>query len=215
MNTIEDCYNSFIKTYDSNNKMLRDSTVLYQQGIEFEGHIFSKEMYDAIVEHCFMQIYLAWEIFLENSFILYLNAGIDLQGNSYVRYGVPTNKEHAYDMVRGTKNYPDWTNIGDVKYLANIYFENYGPYLIIENIPIEFADIKTIRNRISHISEKSVKSFHTLLSKTIIQSTNVGVGDFLMTFKDFGQTYFTYYIEFLKDCVEAIYNKRIIHEDAD
>lgn len=210
MNTIEECYNKFIEIYDSSNKMLCDSTILYQNGIEFEGHCFSKKMYDAIVEHCYMEIYLAWENFLENSFILYLNAGVDLQGNSYVRYGIPTDKEHAYNMIRGTKNYPDWTNISDVKYLANIYFENYGPYSIIENIPIEFADIKTIRNRISHISEKSIKSFGKLLSKTIIQSTNIGVGDFLMTFKDSRQTYYTYYTEFLKDCVEAICNKRII-----
>lgn len=209
MNNIEECYNTFRKIYDDYNDMLRDSTILYQNNVEYEGHIFSKKIYNAIVEHCFMQIFLAWEQFLENSFILYLNASADLQGNTYVRYGFPKNKDHAYNMIKGTKNYPDWTNINDVKCLANIYFENGGPYYIIDNIPVEFNDIKVIRNRISHISEKSVKSFERLLAKTIMQTTNVGVGDFLMKFKNNSQTYFSFYMEFLKEYVEMVCNKDI------
>ena len=209
MNTIEECYNNFKQIYDCYNEMLSDSTILYQQNIEFDGHTFSKKIYDAIVEHCFMQIFLAWENFLENSFILYLNANADLQGNTYVRYGIPKDSEHAYNMIKGTKNYPDWTNINEVKCLAKIYFENGGPYSIIESIPIEFEDIKVIRNRISHVSEKSIKAFDRLLAKTIMQTTNVGIGDFLMMFKNNGQTYFSYYMDFLKCYVEAICNKSI------
>lgn len=209
MNTIEACYNNFKQIYDDYNEILCDSTILYQQNIAFEGHAFSKKIYDAIVEHCYMQIFLAWEKFLESSFILYLNAGADLQGNTYIRYGIPKDREHAYNMIKGTKNYPDWTNINDVRCLAKIYFENGGPYSIIENIPVEFEDIKIIRNRISHVSEKSIKAFERLLAKTIMQTINVGVGDFLMMFKDADQTYFSYYMEFLKGYVEAICNKSI------
>lgn len=209
MNTIEECYNGFMQIYDDYNEMLSDSTILYQQNVGYEGHTFSKKIYNAIVEHCFMQIFLAWENFLENSFILYLNAGADLQGDTYVRYGIPKDNEHAYNMLKGTKNYPDWTNINDVKCLAKIYFENGGPYSIIENVPVEFEDIKNIRNRISHVSEKSKKAFERLLAKTIVQTTNVSVGDFLMMFKDNRQTYFSYYMDHLKEYVEAICNKSI------
>lgn len=209
MNTIEECYNDFIQIYDGCNGMLSDSTILYQQNVEYNGHVFSKNIYDAIIEHCFMQIFLAWEKFLETSFILYLNASTDLQNKVYVRYGIPQNNEHAYNMIKGTKNYPDWTNINDVKCLAKIYFENSGPYSIIQNTPVEFEDIKIIRNRISHVSEKSKKAFERLLAKTIVQTTNVSVGDFLMMFKNSSQTYFSYYMDFLKGYVEAICNKTI------
>lgn len=209
MNTIEECYNGFMKIYNDYNEMLSDSTILYQQNVECDGHFFSKKIYDAIVEHCFIQIFLAWEKFLENSFILYLNAKADLQGNIYVRYGTPKDNEHAYNMIKGTKNYPDWTNINDVKYLAEIYFENGGPFSIIENMPVEFEDIKNIRNRISHDSEKSAKAFERVLVKTITQTTNVSVSDFLMRFKNNNQTYFSYYMDYLKGYVEAICNKRI------
>lgn len=209
MNTIEECYNGFMKIYNDYNEMLSDSTILYQQNVEYDGHFFSKKIYDAIVEHCFIQIFLAWEKFLENSFILYLNAKADLQGNIYVRYGTPKDNEHAYNMIKGTKNYPDWTNINDVKYLAEIYFENGGPFSIIENMPVEFEDIKNIRNRISHDSEKSAKAFERVLVKTITQTTNVSVSDFLMRFKNNNQTYFSYYMDYLKGYVEAICNKRI------
>lgn len=209
MNTIEECYNGFVKIYDDYNEMLSDSTILYQQNIGYDGHFFSKKIYDAIVEHCFIQIFLAWENFLENSFILYLNAKADLQGRVYVRYGTPKDNEHAYNMIKGTKNYPDWTNLNDVKYLAKIYFENGGPFSILENMPVEFDDIKNIRNRISHNSEKSTKAFERVLIKTIMQTTNVSVGDFLMMFKDNSQTYFSYYMDYLKGYVEAICNKSI------
>lgn len=206
---IEECYNDFMKIYDDYNEMLSESTILYQQNVEYEGHVFSKKIYDALVEHCFMQIFLAWEKFLENSFVLYLNGKTDLQGNIYKRYGIPKDNEHAYNMIKGTKKYPDWTNINDVKCLAKIYFENGGPYSIIENISVEFDDIKNIRNRISHVSEKSIKAFERVLSKTIIQTTNVYVADFLMMFKDNSQTYFSYYVDFLRGYVEAICNKSI------
>lgn len=209
MNTIEECYNGFMQIYDGYNEMLSESTILYQQNVGYEGHVFSKKIYDALVEHCFMQIFLAWEKFLENSFILYLNGKTDLQGNIFVRYGIPKDNEHAYNMIKGTKNYPDWTNINDVRCLAKIYFENGGPYSIIENIPVEFDDIKNIRNRISHVSEKSIKAFERVLSKTIMQTTNVDVADFLMMFKDNSQTYFSYYMDFIKGYVEAICNKLI------
>lgn len=209
MNTIEECYNGFMKIYDDYNEIISDSTILYQHNIGYDGHFFSKKIYDAIVEHCFIQIFLAWEKFLENSFILYLNGNADFQGTNYVRYGTPKDNEHAYNMLKGTKNYPDWTNINDVKYLAKIYFENGGPFSIIENIPVEFDDIKNIRNRISHNSEKSAKAFERVLVKTIMQTTNVSVGDFLMMFKDNSQTYFSYYMDYLKGYVEAICNKSI------
>lgn len=209
VNTIEECYNDFMKVYDDCNEMLCESTVLYQQNVGYGAYVFSKRIYDALVEHCFMQIFLAWEKFLENSFIVYLNGQADLQGNLYVRYGIPSDNEHAYNMIKGTKNYPDWTNINDVRYLAKIYFENGGPYCIIENIPVEFDDIKNIRNRISHVSEKSKKAFERVLLKTIIQTTNVNVADFLMMFKNTTNTYFSYYMDFLKGYVEAICNKNI------
>lgn len=207
MSAIKGIHDNFTFTYTTCNAMLSDSTVLYQQQVEHEGHIYTNAMHNAIIEHCFMKIYLAWEILLEKSFISYLKNEPDLKGNTYVRYGFPEDDEHAYNMIKGTKNYPDWTNINDVKYLANIYFKDAGVYAILNSPMIEIEDIKNIRNRISHVSEKSVKAFHRLLAKTITQTSNIEVADFLMFFKDQTQTYFTYYTDIIKGYADAICNQ--------
>lgn len=207
MGTIQELYDEFTLKYNSLNKLLSDSTVLYQNNVQHSGIFYSKEMYSAIVEYCFMQLFLAWETFLEQSFIFYLSDAKDLKGNNYTRYGFPKDTIHAYNMIKGTKNYPDWTSLNDVICLAKIYFLSAGPYQWITSNPVDMGDIKTIRNRISHVSEKSIKAFNRLLAKTIIRTTNVSVSDFLMSFRQGNETYYTYYTDLIKSYVEAICNK--------
>lgn len=205
MTTIQSIYDDFISVYNSQHSIIADSAVLFENRVHHEECFFSVSMHNAIIEYCFIQIFLAWENFLEKSFIAYLQNAADLKGVTYSRYGAPTDNEHAYNMIKGTKNYPDWTNINDVIFLSKTYFEGAGPYYILADPPPEIEAIKTIRNRISHVSEKSAKQFDRLLANNISR-TGIGVGDYLMLFKDGRRTYFTYYGEYLKDYVDAICN---------
>ena len=66
--------------------------------------------------------------------------------------------------------------------------------------------MKTIRNRIAHVSEKSQRQFDTLLSKKIAQ-IGIAPGEYLLMFQAGKQTYFTYYAEMIRDYVEAICNQ--------
>ena len=206
MADVHSIYADFIDVYNTKTFMLVESTILLQENVSHEGHSFTLQMYNAIVENCFMQIYLAWEGFLEKSFVAYLQNAPDLQGGTYLQHATPTNDEHAYNMLKGTKSYPDWTNIDDVNYLAKTYFDLSGPYAIISSPRQELLEMKTVRNRISHVSEKSIKQFNNLLNRCIAQ-TNISPGDFLMMFKDSNTTYFTFYVDMLKDYVDAICNK--------
>lgn len=206
MATIQEIYDEFTDVFNKYCTMLSDSTILKQENVSHGGHVFSADMYNAIVEKSFMQIYLAWEHFLEKAFIAYLQNSFDLKGRNYKSYSLPVNDEHSYKMLKGTKNYPDWTNIDDVNYLSAIYFDASGPFATLLSPPPEFFELKTIRNRISHVSEKSIKSFNTLLSKNIYQ-INILPGDYLMMLKNSSHTYFTFYVELLKDYVDAICNK--------
>lgn len=206
MATIQEIYDEFTNVFSQYCRMLADSTILKQQNVSYDGHAFSDDMYGAIVEKSFMQIYLAWERFLEKAFIAYLQKASDLQGESYTTYSFPIDDEHSYKMLKGTKNYPDWTNIDEINYLSTVYFDASGPFAILLAPPPELLEIKTIRNRISHVSEKSIKSFNTLLSKRVSQ-TNILPGDYLMMFKSSSITYFTFYVDMLKDYVDAICNK--------
>jgi hypothetical protein len=206
MANIQNIYDDFMAVYNFQCSMIVDSTTLLQNNVPPNQQLFSHGMYNAIVEQSFMRIYLAWETFLEKSFIIYLQGETDLKGTVYIKFGNPKDNEHAYNMLKGTKNYPDWTNIDDVNQLAGIYFDNSGPFATLVAPPPEMLAMKTIRNRISHVSEKSLKQYNRLLMQNISQ-TNIAPGDYLMQLRSGTQTYFTFYVEMLKDYVEAICNK--------
>lgn len=206
MNTIQDIYDEFTNKYDEFNTLLSESTLLYENNVQYEGHIYSKNIHAAIVEHCFMGLFLAWENFIEKTFLSYLCGETDLKGQVYSRYSTPNDIEHAYNMVKGTKQYPDWTNLDHINILSNIYFNDSGPFILLKSSPVELQHIKTIRNKISHVSEKSTRAFNSLLASTIF-TTNISICDFLVTFKQDSDTYYSYYTNILKSYVEAICNK--------
>lgn len=207
MKTILDIYNDFDREFTNANTTLANSNFLFQNGVAHDGVIFSQDIYDAILEHCFMHIYLSWENFLEDAFILYLFDQADIKGNKYTRFAHPQDEDHAYSLLKGTKQYPDWTSIDIVNTLSNLFFDNSGPFLLLRSNPVEFQQMKTIRNKISHVSKQSTKSFNTLTNMQIA-TTNISAAAFLSTLKDHTTTtYYTYYTDLIKSYVEAICNK--------
>ena len=170
MKTILDIYNEFNQTFIETNQVLADSNFLYQNGAQHEGTVFSQKIYNQIIEHCFMRVFLAWENFLEDAFVSYLCNEEDLQGVHYNRYAEPVDEEHAYGMLKGTKQYPDWTNVNNVNILSDLFFEKSGPFNLLLSNPVEFQHMKTIRNRISHISKQSIHAFNKFTSSQIAKS---------------------------------------------
>ena len=207
MNTIFDIYNDFDTKFSKVEDVFRKSNVLYQNTANYNNVVFGKDIYDSILEHCFMCVYLSWENFLEDAFILYLLNQPDMQGNKYTRFAYPQDEDHAYELLKGTKQYPDWTSIETVNILSRLFFENSGPFKLLLNNPVEFLQMKTIRNRISHVSKQSIKAFNTLTNKQIA-TTNMNAADFLSKLKDHTTTYYSHYAGFIKYHVEEICKKQ-------
>lgn len=207
MKTILDIYTDFDTEFTKTNTILANSNFLFQNGANHDGVVFGQDIYDFILEHCFMSIYLSWENFLEDAFILYLLDQADIKGNKYTRFAHPQDEDHAYSILKGTKQYPDWTSIDTVNTLSNLFFENSGPFSLLRSNPVEFSQMKTIRNRISHVSKQSIKTFNNL-TNTQIATTNMSAAAFLSTLKDHtATTYYTHYTDIIKSYVEAICNK--------
>ena len=207
MKTILDIYNDFDVAFTNTNTTLANSIFLFQNGANHSGIVFGQDIHDSILEHCFMRIYLLWENFLEDAFISYLCDEADIQGNRYTRFAYPQDEEHAYGLLKGTKQYPDWTSIDSINTLSNLFFDNSGPFLLLRSNPVEFLQMKTIRNRISHVSKQSIKAFNKLTNAQIA-TTNMSAANFLSTLKDHTTTtYYTYYTDTIKSYVEAICNK--------
>ncbi len=207
MKTILDIYNDFDTEFININTVFANSNFLFQNGANHDGVVFEQDIYDSILEHCFMRIYLSWEIFLEDAFILYLLDQADIKGNKYTRFAYPQDEDHAYRLLKGTKQYPDWTSIDTVNTLSNLFFKNSGPFSFLCSNPVEFSQMKIIRNRISHVSKQSIKAFNKL-TNTQIATTNMSAANFLSTLKDHTTiTYYSYYTDIIKVYVEAICNK--------
>ncbi len=206
MKFISDIYNEFKMIYDEANDTLIDSIYLYQNQATVDTTVYSDKIHYYVIEHCFMRIYLAWENFVENAFKLYLCDCEDMQGNKYKKYATPVDEEHAYNLLKGTKQYPDWTNIGDINTLSNMFFDNSGPFCLLTNNPIELQQMKTIRNRISHTSEKSVRQFNTLTNSQIAM-TGLSAAEFLLQNKTVNMNFFSFYTDIIMSYVEAICNK--------
>lgn len=206
MKTILDIYNEFNQTFIETNQILADSNFLYQNGAQHDGTVFSQKIYHQIIEHCFMRVFLAWEIFLEDAFISYLCNEEDLQGVKYNRYAEPVDEEHAYGMLKGTKQYPDWTNVNNINILSDLFFENSGPFNLLLSNPVEFQHMKTIRNRISHISKQSIQAFNKFTNSQIA-TNNLTAAAFLSTIKDSNITFYSFYTDIIKSYVDAICNK--------
>ena len=94
----------------------------------------------------------------------------------------------------------------NINTLSHLFFENSGPFNLLLSNPVEFQHMKTIRNRISHISKQSIKVFNKF-TNTQIATNNLTAADFLSTLKDGNGTYYTYYTNIIKSYVEAICNK--------
>lgn len=206
MKTILDIYNEFNQTFLETNQVLADSNFLYQNGAQHDGTVFSQKIYHQIIEHCFMRVFLAWENFLEDAFISYLCNEEDLQGVKYNRYAEPVDEEHAYGMLKGTKQYPDWTNVNNINILSDLFFENSGPFNLLLSNPVEFQHMKTIRNRISHISKQSIQAFNKFTNSQIA-TNNLTAAAFLSTLKDSNITFYSFYTDIIKSYVDAICNK--------
>lgn len=66
--------------------------------------------------------------------------------------------------------------------------------------------MKTIRNRISHVSKDSKQKFNNFTNSQIA-TTNLTAADFLSTLKDNNVTFYSFYTDIVKSYVEAICNK--------
>src|SRR5450759_4504299 len=89
----------------------------------FQAARFKKEHYTQIVELAFMQSFLTWEGFLEESFILYLLGKKSPSGFSPVRHAIPTNRQHAVDLLASDTRHTDWTAADRVVRRATRFFK--------------------------------------------------------------------------------------------
>ncbi len=106
-----------------------------------------------LTEAAVLRMHIAWERFLEQSFLTYLMGERSLSGATIPTYLTPPSVEHANRVLIGTQKYVDWGNPEIVTRLAELYFPAGAPFKVpLAAIQSHLFDFRAIRNAAAHLS---------------------------------------------------------------
>jgi len=136
-----------------------------------------------IYELSFLRIFLAWEWFIENTFVSYMLGKKTDKGYSPKLYVKPLDRNHAYNFVKEGRDYADWLSPDVVIRKARLFFRDGEPYRdALMSIIGDIQDMKTLRNSIVHMSAGPREKFETLVrNKLGYVKTPTTPGEFLAT----------------------------------
>lgn len=148
------------------------------------GPLISAARRDSIVELAFLQGFLAWESFLEESFILHMLGKRPKRGKPPHRYVLPPNRKAAFGLTSDGKRFASWEVASDVANRATRFFRDGRPYTTpLRAAQVKLDEARTLRNAVAHRSETAQKNFETLARNELGGALPPGitVGGFLNT----------------------------------
>lgn len=114
----------------------------------------------------FLNLFVAWEGYLESTFTSLMIGGPTLSGTHPVRYALPPSPESAQQMLMGTNRYFDFANPELVRKMAKLYFENGYPFEPhLSALATDLADLRTMRNASAHISFTTQRALEALAQR--------------------------------------------------
>lgn len=144
---------------------------------------FSSHYAEIVTEMALLRAFLAWEGFLEESFILYLLGKRSPKGYPPRCYVSPHSRKVAELLVvPEDRPYVDWTAVGKVVDRAKRFFRDGKPYSsVLKAQQYRFDEMKTIRNAIVHSSSHSWERFKSLARRRLLGTYphNLTIGGFL------------------------------------
>ena len=123
---------------------------------------------EEIVTLAFLKLGLAWETFLEESFLKYLCGAPSVTGTNPNLIGGPFQSlTAAKAAVFGGQAYVSWARQPTIQ-RANVYFQGGGPYAnTINGIASELRSFTDIRNRIAHRSDSARTKFRNEVTQRL------------------------------------------------
>jgi len=162
-----------------------------------------------IADSAFLKIYIAWETFIESSFIQYMLGEPSILGNRIFCCVQPRDKHHAINLLIGTKQYVDWSHPEHLRTLCNLYFDPGNPFeIFISSIKTDLSDLKIIRNAAAHLTSTTQHKLDSLGTRKLRRPcNNLKVSDILFAFdpaSTANETVLTIYLNKLDICAEGI-----------
>ncbi|WP_146214424.1 hypothetical protein [Rhizobium sp. 11515TR] len=132
--------------------------------------LFTQRDREQITEAAFLNLFIAWEGFVEAAFSDFMMGDATVSGAQPAKYVSPPTREHSSKMVIHTNKYFDFSNHEAVKRLAKLYFDNGypidGP---VSSIIAELGELKSIRNACAHISTTTTAALEGLANRILGQ----------------------------------------------
>jgi hypothetical protein len=141
---------------------------------------------DLIAEVAFLQAFLSWESFLEETFVLYAWGKIPPKRRSSPKcvYPPPHSRELVEQiLVPEGKKYIEWTEVNQVTNRAERFFVDGNPYCrVMRPNQSRLENMKFIRNAIAHASSYSQQKFQELVRNELgTFPPHLTIGGFLLT----------------------------------
>lgn len=136
-----------------------------------------------MIELAFLHAYLAWEVFLEESFVLYLLGMKAPRSAAPHRFTFPPSRQHAKNWIREGRDHARW-DASNVSARAQRYFRGGKPFSsVLRKHQGVLDQSKTIRNAIAHESDEAYEKFKNLARDMLngVLPSGLTVGRFLDT----------------------------------
>lgn len=114
----------------------------------------------------FLNLFVSWETFLEESLIELMVGAPTVSGQTPVRYVSPPTVEAARRLVIGVQRYFDYGNHDNVRKIVSMYFENGYPFEPhLSAINTDLSDLRTMRNASAHITSTTQAALEGLAQR--------------------------------------------------
>ncbi|HLP66629.1 MAG TPA: hypothetical protein VK181_03825 [Rhizobium sp.] len=139
-------------------------------------NIFPQRDREQITVAAFLNMFIAWEEFIEAAFGDFMMGDVTIGGTKPVKFVSPPTRDHSVKMVIHTHRFFDFAHHDNVRKLAGLYFQGGYPFdPTLSSITAELQDLKTIRNSCAHLSSSTRRALESLAGR-IMGQPQPGIG---------------------------------------
>lgn len=114
----------------------------------------------------FLNMFIAWEGFLESAFSEYMMGEKTISGRQPIRYVFPPTADAAKGILIGTQRFFDYGNHEFVIKAARLYFKDGEPFEPhLSGIVSDLSDMRTMRNWSAHITSTTQTALEGLAQR--------------------------------------------------
>lgn len=131
-----------------------------------------------------LNLYIAWESFLESSLLMFMAGSKTLSGAAPARNVCPTDEKCARAIVKGCRGYFDYGNPEHFTTIVNVYFDKGYPFEPpLSQINQDLLDLRAMRNSAAHITSSTQTSLENLAQRVFlgVPKPNIRLYDLLIS----------------------------------